>query len=198
MIQKIISLMFILMILLNGQKIYAAPETTVAVILELPHAVLSEPQIVHKNLDETLNKIFGDYSRFKIIPVEETSLYFQLYLEENDLLNSFDSYLKKENLSELDQYFESDYLIYVRVSNGISKFSAGLFSASQKVNVTTDFRVWSEEKSDYVYLKRFQETGKSTSVYVGIGSAEHAIEKGLKKALKQIEKDAVKIRAAMM
>lgn len=189
--------MFVFLILFSGQKIEAAGETKVAVILEIPNAVLSEPEIVYKNLDSTIEKIFKGYSRFEIIPVKETSLYFQLYQEENDLLNSLEPSLKKSNLTELCEHFEADYLIYVRVANGISKFSMGLFSASQKVNVTTDFRIWSSAKEDYVYLKRNQTTGKSTSVYVGVGSAEHAIEKGLKKGLKEVESDAMKIRFAM-
>ena len=78
------------------------------------------------------------------------------------------------------------------------RFSGGFMSASQKVNVTLDFRIWSDKKADFVYTKRAMTTGTSTTVYVGgMGSSSHAIEKGLKKGLKEIEKDSVKIKTSM-
>ena len=211
MIQKFFSMFFVLIagiMFIGNSHTEAAGDTKVAVILETPDGMFSEPEVVYKTLNESLDKMFKGYSQFDIIPVEETNAYVQVYLEESELsttqfvngvaVTSGEPALKKANLSELDKHFEADYLLYVRVYSGAAKMSVGLMSASQKVNVTTDFRVWSAEKADYVYMKRFQATGKSTAVYAGLGSSERAVEKGLKKGLSQVEADAAKIRAAMM
>ena len=66
-------------------------------------------------------------------------------------------------------------------------------SAGQKTNVTTDFRIWDAKQEKYVFIKRYQTTGKSSSFYLGMGSASHAVQKGLDKALEQITKDKDKI-----
>ena len=99
-------------------------------------------------------------------------------------------------------HFNTDYLVYIRVSTTNPRSTGGVFTSGQKVNVITDFRIWSRAKNDFVYLKRATTTGSSNTVNVSIfgrgsGSAEHAVEKGLKKCMQQIEKDKNKILAAM-
>ena len=72
-------------------------------------------------------------------------------------------------------------------------------TGGQKVNVVLDFRIWSKKKDDYVYLKRYTTTGSSNTFYVGgFGSSGKAVDDGLKKSLKQVEKDGSKIRLAMI
>lgn len=88
-------------------------------------------------------------------------------------------------------------MIYIRVSSTAPEISTGFFSASQKVNVTMDFRIWSDSAKDFSYMKRTTSTGSSTAIYAGIGSATKALEDGLKKGLTEIEKDKVKIRKLM-
>lgn len=63
--------------------------------------------------------------------------------------------------------------------------------------MTTDFRIWDAKQAKYVFIKRYQTTGSSKSIYVGMGSTSHAIEKGLKKALDKIGNDKAQIVAVV-
>ena len=181
----------------------------VTVILDTPSGYFSEPEKVYETIQESLNNIFQNSSRYKIMPMSESDSYLQIYREEHDLAGASengygavanrDLSLKKENVNEICKHFGSDYLIYTRVTNSMPRISVGFMSAGQKVNVILDFRVWSDKKGDYVYTKRITSTGSSNTFYTGgIGSASHAVEKGLKKGLKEVEKDASKIRLSMI
>lgn len=204
MLKKIFStLLTVAMILAvaNGQ---AFAEKKVAIILDAPTGMFSEPEKVYAAVQDTLDKILNKSRDFEILPIDDTSSYVQIYREENDLVSTVttegvavESFLKKDDVDKICKHFESDYIIYTRVSTTIPKVSVGLFSASQKVNVVLDFRVWSDAKQDFSYTKRTTTTGSSTAVYAGIGSASRAVDKGLKKGLQEVEKDASKVRAAM-
>ena len=72
--------------------------------------------------------------------------------------------------------------------------SVGFFSSGQKTNVTTDFRIWDKQTGKYVFAKRYQTTGSSSSVLsYGFGSSANAVKDGLNKALEQIDKDKATI-----
>lgn len=194
-----------LMILNVGSTANAA--ATVAVVLDTPTGMFSEPEKVNTLLKETLDKIFTNTASYTFLPMEDANAYIQIYREEHDLITNMNNEvgyavlkpLKKEDYDNICNYFGADYLIYANVTSSIPTFSGGFFSASQSVNITTDFRVWSNSKNDFAYMKRISTKGKSTTVYAGgIGSSAHAIEKGLKKGLQEIEKEASKIRAAMI
>lgn len=102
-------------------------------------------------------------------------------------------------MNEICKHFGADYVIYMRMTNSMPRYYGGFWTAGQKVNVVLDFRIWSDKKEDYVYAKRTTTTGSSNTFYVGgMGSSSHAVEKGLKKGLQEIEKDASKIRLAMV
>ena len=188
---------------LGGEK------SKVAVVLDTPGGMFSEPEKVYTTLQESLDNIFQGSSQYNILPIGETDSYVQIYREENDLTSIVETpmggnftqnvMLKKEDIDSICKHFEADYMIYVKVSSSTPRFSGGFMSASQKVNVTLDFRVWSNKKSDFIYTKRAMTTGTSTTVYAGgFGSAGHAVEKGLKKGLKEIEKDSTKIKTSMI
>ena len=208
MIKKIFTAAFILLILLTvGNANVSAADTEkfkVAVILDAPVGMFSKPEKVYSTVKKTLDNIFKGSSFYEIIPIEETDPYVQIYREENDLVGAVtpqgvavEAFLKKEDLDKICTHFESRYLIYIRVSSTAPEISTGFFSASQKVNVTMDFRVWADADKDFSYVKRTTATGTSTAIYAGIGSASKALEDGLKKGLVEVEKDKIKIRKAM-
>ena len=185
-----------------------ASATSVSVVLDTPSGMFSEPEKVYQTVQTSLDNIFGQYSEFEVRSVSECDAYVQIYREELDRTDEWDSAyggdiqrdmsFKKADVEKIADHFGDDYLIYVRVSTTAPRYSVGMFSSGQKVNVTLDFRIWSREKRDLVYTKRAITTGKSNTIYIGgLGSTEHAVEKGLKKGFEDIEKEANKIRAAM-
>lgn len=204
MLKKIFSVLCMAAMILfaaNSQA-YAAK---VVVLLDAPTGTFTEPEKVYSMVEETLGKILQNSSAYEILPPGETENYIQIYREEHDMISSSgadegqhdEKWFKKEDINNICTHFGGDYTIYIRVTSTAPKVSAGLFSVSQKVNVVTDFRVWSNVNKDFSYMKRATMQGASTAIYVGIGSSSRALEKGLKKGLQEIEKDAAKIRAAM-
>lgn len=188
---------------LDGEK------STVAVVLDTPGGMFSEPEKVYTMVQGSLDNIFKGVAQYKILPLGETDSYVQIYREENDLTLNMDTAitgvtqrdlsLKKDDISKICKHFEADYVIYTRVTSTAPRVSIGFMSAGQKVNVTLDFRVWSDKKADFVYTKRAMTTGSSKTIYAGgMGSSSHAIEKGLKKGLEEIEKDSLKIKTSMI
>ena len=182
----------------------------VTVVLDAPTGTFTEPEKVYQMVQETLGKILQNSSSYEILPPSDTENYVQIYREEHDMIMSTgadegqhdEKWLKKEDIDNICTHFGGNYLIYVRVTSTAPKASMGVFTSGQKMNVVTDFRVWDNAKKDFSYMKRATTQGSSTTVNIGIfgrgsGSSVHALEGGLKKGLKEIEKDASKIREAM-
>ncbi|MBR2179092.1 MAG: hypothetical protein IJ862_01685 [Selenomonadaceae bacterium] len=186
---------------INADKINAA------FILDTPSGKFSEPEKVYASFQSSMDKIFNDDPQFNIIPFNDTDPYVQIYREENDLTFSVDDdytqvsnrdvSLKKKDIDSICKYFNADYVIYVRVTSTAPRFYDGAFTVSKKINITLDFRIWSDKRSDFVYAKRAVRTGASTSVYLGSGSAARAVDRGVKKCLKDIEKDSHRIKVSM-
>ena len=206
-------LMLIMMIFSVSHQAYAldldGEKSTVAVVLDTPGGMFSEPEKVYTMVQESLDNIFKGAAQYKILPLGETDSYVQIYREENDLTLNMDTAvtgvtqrdlsLKKDDINKICKHFEADYVIYTRVTSTAPRVSIGFMSAGQKVNVTLDFRVWSDKKADFVYMKRTMTTGSSKTIYAGgMGSSSHAVEKGLKKGLEEIEKDSLKIKTSMI
>lgn len=204
MLKKIFSslcLAVMVLVFVNGQ---AFAQKKVAILLDAPTGMFSEPEKVYAAVEKTVNNILKNSSEYEILPIDDTASYLQIYREENDLLTTVttegvavEAFLKKDDIEKICKHFDSDYVIYTRVSSTTPKVAVGLFSTSQKVNVIMDFRVWSESKQDFSYTKRTTTTGSSTAIYAGVGSSSRVLDKGLKKGLQEVEKDADKVRAAM-
>ena len=214
MLKKIFSILCMVAVIVfaASSQALAAGDVKVGVILDTPAGNFAEPEKVYTTVQESLDVIFKNATQFEIMPVSECDAYVQIYREENGLAATYDDTnystaqrdltFKKEDLAKMAKHFNSDYLVYIRVSTTNPRRTGGVFTSGQKVNVITDFRIWSTAKNDFSYMARKTTTGSSDTVNISIfgrgsGSAEHAVEKGLKKGLEEVEKDKAKILAAM-
>ncbi len=214
MLRKMFSILCMAAVILFAAtpQALAMGDIKVGVILDTPAGNFSEPEKVYTTTQASLDVIFKDATQFDVMSVSECDAYVQIYREENDLAATYDDTnystaqrdltFKKEDVAKMCNHFASDYLVYIRVSTTNPRSTGGVFTSGQKVNVITDFRIWSRAKNDFIYVKRATTTGSSNTVNVSIfgrgsGSAEHAVEKGLKKGMQEIEKDASRIKAAM-
>ena len=185
--------------------------TAVSVILDTPEGQFAEPEKVYTTVQTTLDNIFKT-STFEVKSVSECDAYVQIYREENDrsyvaennhdYSQNRDLTFKKEDIAKMCDHFGDDYLVYIRVTTTHPRATGGVFTSGRKVNVITDFRIWSRVKNDFVYLSRKTTTGSSETVNISIfgrgsGSTENAVEEGLLKGMKEVEKDKNKIIAAM-
>lgn len=204
MLKKLFSILCMATVILFAANSQASA-AKVVMILDAPTGTFSEPEKVYSLVQDTLSKILQDTAGYEFLPPSETENYIQIYREEHDMIISSgaeegkhdEKWFKKEDIDNICKHFGGDYVIYTRVTSTTPKVSVGIFSASQKVNVVTDFRVWSNANKDFSYMKRSTMTGSSTAIYAGVGSSSRALEKGLKKCLQEIEKDASTIKAAM-
>ncbi len=138
-----------------------------------------------------------------LVPISDSDAIVQIYREEKGAAMSSDQMvtgtqtrnmiITKYDLAKLSKELKADYILYFRVTNTVPTVSVGFFSAGQKTNVTTDFRVWDAAQQNYVFVKRYVTTGSSSSFYAGVGSSSNAVKDGLEKALKQIDKDKSQI-----
>lgn len=189
----------------------SASATSVSVVLDTPEGQFAEPEKVYTNVQTSLDKIFSG-SLFEIKSVSECDAYVQIYREENgragisetnyDYDSNRDLMFKKADIQSMCNHFGDDYLVYIRVATTNPRKTGGVFTSGRKVNVITDFRIWSRVKNDFVYMARKTTVGKSDTVNISIfgrgsGSTENAVEQGLQKGLEEVEKDKAKILAAM-
>ena len=209
MLKKIFSVLCMAAVILFAahSQAFAAK---VVIILDAPTGTFTEPEKVYGMVETSLGKILQNSSEYEILPAMDTENYVQIYREENDMIMSTgadegqheEKWLKKSDINNICNHFGGNYVIYVRVTSTAPKHSSGVFTSGQKMNVVTDFRVWSNSKQDFSYMKRATTQGSSQTVNVSIfgrgdGSSTHALEKALNKGLQEIEKDAAKIREAM-
>lgn len=191
MLRKIFSAAVLAAAIFLAGSAYAATSVEmqeVAVILEPPVETFDKPEEVHDSISQTVDKIFKYATNFSVESIDETAGYLQIYREENELEGA-ETFLKKSDIEKICQNLGKDFLIYLRVTGaapkvtGISDYIIN-GGSSDSAKVVLDFRVWSKEKGDFTYTKRVTKT-------------DYTLERGLKKCLQEVEKDAAKVRAAM-
>ena len=214
MLKKIFSVMCMAAVILfvATPQVQAMGDIKVGVVLDTPAGNFAEPEKVYTTAQASLDVIFKNATQFDIMAVSECDAYVQIYREENGLAATYDDTnlstaqrdltFKKEDLAKMCDHFGSDYLVYIRVSTTNPRRTDGVFTSGRKVNVITDFRIWSRAKNDFAYVSRKTTVGGSETVNISIfgrgsGSTENAVGDGLKKGMKEVEKDKSKILAAM-
>lgn len=209
--QKFFSTLFMTLIFTIFVSSQAAA-ASLSVVLDTPAGYFSEPEKVYDTVQKSLDKIFKG-APFEVKSVSECDAYVQIYREENGLAGASDHAsggdfnrdltFKKADLAKMCDYFQDPKLVYIRVSTTDPRHTGGVFTSGVKINVILDFRIWDNEKNDFVYMKRATTKGGSDTVNLGgifgrgSGSTENAVEEGLKKSLKEIEKDKAKIIASI-
>ena len=179
----------------------------IAVIIDTPGGSLAEPEAIYKAARSLMSDILADKNHLYVLPIENVDAYVQIYREEHDIdvpvadaisNSGVKPALKRSNLFELGNFLKSKYIIYMRMTTSAPGHSYGFFHISKRTNVSTDFRIWSQEKRNFIYAKRYQLTGVSrTYVLLGLGngSSSNAAKHGADKAFSEIRADLETIRA---
>ena len=185
----------------------AMGDIKVGVILDTPAGNFSEPEKVYTTTQATLDLIFKNDTQFDVMGVSECDSYVQIYREEIGLAATYDDTnystaqrdltFKKEDIAKMCDHFDTNYVVYIRVSTTHPRSTGGVFTSGQKVNVVTDFRIWSNRKKDFTYMKRLTAKGSSTTVLDFFPSTARSLRKGLRKVLQEIENDEAEIRIAL-
>ena len=180
--------------------------TRVAVIIVTPGGADYEPDAVYKYTQIAMKDILASHSELQMLPIENVDAYVQIYREEKgidlpvaDETTIFTRLaLKRANLNELGDLLKAKYIFYIRVTSSRQNFSQHMFKNSTRANVITDFRIWSQDKENFVYAKRYVVTTSSRAFFVIFsGSSYHAVSKGVKKAFSKIQADLPQIQTAI-
>ena len=206
MLKKIFSILCLVIGILFAVNSQACA-AEVVIVLDAPVGKFSEPESVYQLIEDSLKDILGEYRSYEIVPPNETENYVRLYREEHDLIFSTgaeegketEHYLKKADFNNICEHFKGKHLIYIRFTNTAPRYVVGynLLYTSQKTNVVMDFRIWSNRKKDFTYMKRLTAKGSSTTVLDFFPSTVRSLRKGLKKILQEIENDEAEIRIAL-
>ena len=191
-------------------------------IIDTGSGMFAEPEKVYQEIDKHVKSWFfpsedeqkkltlyermhmDDSTRHTLVPTADSDAIVQIYREEkvaaisSDMeiagVQQRDIVLTQDDFAKLSEQLGADYIIYFRVTSSMPTISVGFFSSGQKTNVTTDFRIWDKTTGKYVFAKRYQTTGSSSSVLsYGFGASANAVKDGLNKALEQIDKDKATI-----
>ena len=154
----------------------------VAVILEPPVESFDKSEKVYDAVQQTVTKIFQNAANYEITALDETAGFVQVYREDNAL--DAETFLKKSDIDTICKQLNGDFIIYLRITGNEPKtLSENILRTP--IKVILDFRIWANNKQNFSYTKRITKND------------EYSFEKSLTKCLQEIEKDAVKIRAAM-
>lgn len=166
----------------------------VAVFLEAP-ITFSQEEKVHKMVDEKVALIF-EKDKFEVMPLAQTINAVQIYRAENDMTvlsaSGWGRYavaLKKEDVCSIAKQLECDYVLFVRLSNDMPRYSSGLFHSSAKTTISCDVRILNVAENKYTFSRQVYSDGKSTAIYMGAPSFERAYFKAFSKALDKIKID---------
>ena len=115
-----------MLLIINGNSASAldlgGDKATVAVILDTPDGMFSEPEKVYESIQQSLDKIFAGTSRYEFMSINDTSSYIQLYREENDLIVNVDNGvsnsdsvkpLKKDDYDKICKHFDAGAVLVV-------------------------------------------------------------------------------------
>lgn len=171
----------------------------IAVIIDTPAGSHAEPEAIYKAARSLMGEILKNKDQFYILPLENVDAYVQIYREEHDLdvpvsdavsNSGVKPALKRANLLELGNFLKSKYIVYIRITTGAPSRTTSIVESARRMNVSTDFRIWSQEKRNFIYAKRYQLTGVSKSYFSILGgSSYHAAGKGTNKAFSVIRSD---------
>ena len=199
----------------------SAEAARINTVIDTTSGMYGDPESVYNEIDYTVKSWFfpseeemkkmtfsqrtalENGNQHVLVPFSESDAIVQIYREEkaaaiirgqavSDLqpftgMQVLDTTINKEDLVKLSPRLGADYILYFKVTNNVPAY----ISDSQKVNVTTDFRVWDAKIGDYVFAKRYVTAGFARTRHYGLGSPSDAIRSGLIQALDQIDKDKI-------
>ena len=178
----------------------------VAVIIDTPGGTTYEPDAVYNSTKKLMKNVLESQPGLQMLPIENVDAYVQIYREENDIdVPAADGFpaqvkpaLKRANLNELGDFLKAKYIFYIRITSSAPQKSSGIFIAGKRANASTDFRIWSQDKKNFVYAKRYMATAASNTYLAWFGgSSYNAVSKGVKKAFSKIEADLPQLQAAI-
>lgn len=170
----------------------ALAKQRVAVVMDAPETFYNNPT-VHEMVDERLKVLFpaADY---EVVPMAEGVKATISYRDAKginskvvDPRGGYATILKREDIAAIGQRMGCNLVMYSKLSNGATKYGGNMLGTTAKTTVACDLKIYNSAKGMFSFVRQYMEQGKSTAIYAGLPSSEHAYYYAYDKILKGVK-----------
>lgn len=185
-------LMIITMLVMTTSMAFA--QETVGILLEAPIEFCNDEN-VHELIDGKTAVLFSK-ERFDVMSTKDSVAATDAYRKTNnmaDMINEgrggYTKPMRMDNVIGLGKQMGADYVLFFKLSNDAPKMGGNFLGATVKANIICEIRVLNVAKGMYSVNKQIVEKGKSTAIYQGIPSFNHAYFYAFQKAINMLTID---------
>lgn len=160
----------------------------VVVLLEAPQVFCNNAE-VHAAIDEKTAQLFPK-DRFEVMSFADSFKMTEAYRIENGMNETiaegrggYTKAFRKENVEAFCKKAAANYVLYFKLYNDNAVYGRNMLGNTAKTTIICETRVLNGGSNAYTFSKQILEKGKSTAVYAGMPSFEHAYLYAFKKAL---------------
>lgn len=175
--------------------------SSVALAADKVVVLLEAPQVFCKNeevstiIDQKTAQLFSK-DKFEVVGFADSFKITEAYRIENGMNDTvaqgrgaYTKPFRKENVEAFCKKAGANYVLYFKLYNDNVKYGGNMLGNTAKTNVICETRVLNGANNAYTFSKQIMQQGKSTAIYAGIPSFEHAYLYAFKKALELLTID---------
>ena len=173
-------------LLMTSGMAYA--EEKVGILLEAPIEFCNDVN-VHELIDNKTALLFPK-DRFTVMSTADSIAATEVYRKANDMDNvlaegrgGYTKPMRMDNVIGLGKQMGANYVLFFKLSNDAPQYGRNMLGATVKANIICEIRVMNVAKGMYSINKQIVEKGKSTAIYQGMPSFNHAYMYAFKKAV---------------
>lgn len=170
----------------------------VGIIMDAPETFYTNPK-VQEMVDTQINALFPS-GNYEVVPMD-TGIKAMVNYRNSHGINArvtdprggYSTLLKKDDIAGIGRSMNCNLMVYSKLSNGATVMGHSMLSTTAKTTVACDFKVYNSSKGMFTYVRQYMDQGKSTAVYQGLPSSEHAYFYAYQKILKAVKLDLTKL-----
>lgn len=187
-------LLMVLAVLLMTSGIACAQEK-VGILLEAPIEFCNDTK-VHELIDNKTALLFPK-DRFDVMSTADSIAATEAYRKANDMddvlaegRGGYTKPMRMDNVTGLGKQMGANYVLFFKLTNDAPQYGRNMLGATVKANIICEIRVMNVAKGMYSINKQIVEKGKSTAIYQGMPSFNHAYLYAFQKAVGLLNFDA--------
>lgn len=193
--KKLVRYLLMIITLLAMTTSMAFAQEKVGILLEAPIEFCNDEK-VHELIDNKTAVLFPK-DRFEVMTTKDSVAATDNYRKANnmaDMINEgrggYTKPMRMENVIGLGKQMGANYVLFFKLSNDAPKLGGNFLGMTVKANIICEIRVMNVSKGMYSINKQIVEKGKSTAIYQGIPSFNHAYFYAFTKAVNLLTFDA--------
>lgn len=180
-------------LLMTSAMAYA--EEKVGILLEAPIDFCNDVN-VHELIDNKTTLLFPK-DRFTVMSTADSIVATEEYRKANDMGNvlaegrgGYTKPMRMDNVIGLGKQMGANYVLFFKLTNDAPQYGRNMLGATVKANIICEIRIMNVAKGMYSINKQIVEKGKSTAIYQGMPSFNHAYLYAFQKAVGLLNFDA--------